>query len=322
MIDKINYKILLELQRNARQSDAQIARKLGISEAAVRRRIVALIRKEIIHITAVTTPWKVGFDTTAFICMQAELHLLNQVMEALAAIPRVHFVSFTTGRFNIITWVTFRSPQELADFIKYDIAVISGIIRVEIIFVPEFKKRDQKILIDNRIHESSGDRGNEVLPSVENTISCKKSKLIDTLDRNIIRELQKNARQSDAQISRNLGMSEWTVRRRIQRLIRDEIINVAAVIDPLKVGYTTPAFIGIQADLSRLDDICGRLFLMPSIHAVALTIGQFDLFLWVTFGSPQELTDFIVKELCKVPGIRKTETFIHLQIKKRELGIL
>ncbi|MFH1624894.1 MAG: Lrp/AsnC family transcriptional regulator [Pseudomonadota bacterium] len=322
MVDSKNYNILLELQRNARQSDAQIARKLGISEAAVRRRIVALITEGTIRITAVTNHWKVGFDTAPFICIQADLHLLDQVMEALAAMPRVHFISFTTGRFNIIIWVTFRSPPELADFIKNDIAAISGIIRVEVIFVPEFKKRDQKILIDNRIHESSEDKGNEVLPPVEDTRSRKKSKLIDTLDRNIIRELQKDARQSDAQISRNLGMSEWTVRRRIQRFIRDEIINVAAVIDPLKVGYTTPAFIGVQADLSRLDDICGRFFLMPRIHAVALTIGQFDLFLWVTFRSPQELTDFIVKELSKVPGITRTETFIHLQIKKRELGIL
>ena len=62
---------------------------------------------------------------------------------------------------------------------------------------------------------------------------------MDTLDRKIIALLESNGRASNARIARDVGVSEGTVRRRLKRLIQDNIINVVALPDP-ESSATTP----------------------------------------------------------------------------------
>ena len=82
MIDKKDHNILIEQQRDARQSDSVIARKLFISEAVVRTRIGRLIDTHVARITAVAAPWKVGFGTAAFFGIQADIQKIEKVMDA------------------------------------------------------------------------------------------------------------------------------------------------------------------------------------------------------------------------------------------------
>jgi Lrp/AsnC family transcriptional regulator for asnA, asnC and gidA len=322
MIDDKNRKILIELQRDARQADAVIARKLGLSEAAVRRRISRLINAGVTRITAVAAPWKIGLETVAFFGIQAEIQKLDQVMDALAKLKRIHWVSFTTGRFDIMTWATFHSHHEMANYIKNEIAAIDGIRMLESMFCLEFRKRDQKILEDHQINIDTLKKKGTAEKSGSKEKSARQSIKIDERDLAIISALQDNARQSDAQISRQLKMSESTVRRRIQNLIQNDVINVAAVIDPLKVGYNMVAFIHIQANLSELDSICQRFAEMPRVHAIAFTTGWADIFLFATFHSHKELSEFATNYIANTPGITRTETFISLEIRKRDLSIL
>ena len=322
MIDEKNRKILIELQRDARQADAVIARKLGLSEAAVRRRISRLIDEGVMRITAVAVPWKIGLDTVAFFGIQAEIQKLDKVMDALAKLARIHWVSFTTGRFDIMTWATFHSHHEMANYIKKEIAAIDGIRMLESMFCLEFRKRDQKILEDHQMNDEVLKEKGGAKKSRSNKKSSRQSVMIDDRDLAIINALQDDARQSDAQISRQLKMSESTVRRRIQNMIQNDVISVAAVIDPLKVGYKIVAFIHIQANLSELDSICQRFAEMPRVHAVAFTTGWADIFLFATFRSHKELRDFATIYIANTPGVTRTETFISLEIKKRDLSIL
>ena len=55
---------------------------------------------------------------------------------------------------------------------------------------------------------------------------------MDELDRQIITILEKDGRAANATIAREVGVSEGTVRRRLKRLIGDEIIKVMAFPDP------------------------------------------------------------------------------------------
>ena len=76
---------------------------------------------------------------------------------------------------------------------------------------------------------------------------------MDTLDRKIITLLETNGRASNARIARDVGVSEGTVRRRLKRLIQDNIINVVALPDPGKLGYNSEAIIGVQVDPDQVD---------------------------------------------------------------------
>jgi DNA-binding Lrp family transcriptional regulator len=69
---------------------------------------------------------------------------------------------------------------------------------------------------------------------------------LDDIDRQIVAQLLKDGRASYAQIGDRVGLSAPAVKRRVDRLRHDGVINgYAAVVDPAALGWTTEAFIEI-----------------------------------------------------------------------------
>ena len=78
---------------------------------------------------------------------------------------------------------------------------------------------------------------------------------MDELDRKIIGLLQVDGRASNAKIAREVGVSEGTVRRRLRRLIQDDVVKVIAVPNLEKLGYATTALIGLQTGPGKSDEV-------------------------------------------------------------------
>ena len=142
------------------------------------------------------------------------------------------------------------------------------------------------------------------------------------LDQKIIQLLQANGRASHVRIAKDVGLSEATVRRRLQSLIQDEIIRVVAVPDLKKMGYTTVALVGVQADPDKIDAVAEKLAQLPEAHYVSLTTGSYDIFMWVALASSEGLGKFLRQKVGVTEGIRRTETFVHLAIAKKGYGIM
>lgn len=151
---------------------------------------------------------------------------------------------------------------------------------------------------------------------------CHTGFVMDELDSRLIEELAKNARQSSAELSRKLGVSETTVRRRIQKLEKNGAITFAAILNPAKLGYSIIALIALEVDLGNIDKISESLALCPNVRYVSLCTGNHDIFIGTWFHSSAELTQFVKDYLAKVPGIRKSETFVILDVRKDEVGWL
>ena len=145
---------------------------------------------------------------------------------------------------------------------------------------------------------------------------------MDELDKNIISQLEKDGRASNAFIARQSGVSEGTVRRRLKKLIDDEIINVVALPDPTKLGYDSEALIGIQIDPDQVEIAANKVAKLDHTRWVAMTTGTYDVFVWVTLPNPEALGRFSRIEIGAIEGVRRTETFVNLQVMKRQFGIL
>ena len=145
---------------------------------------------------------------------------------------------------------------------------------------------------------------------------------MDEIDKQLIEILQTNGRSSNARIAREVGVSEGTVRRRLRRLVQDEIIRVVAVPDPEKMGFNTVALVGIQADPDKIDDVARMLAQLEETQYVSLTTGSFDIFIWVALPSSEALGEFLRGRVGMTPGIRRTETFVNLAIRKRGYGLM
>ena len=144
---------------------------------------------------------------------------------------------------------------------------------------------------------------------------------MDELDRRIIALLEHNGRASNARIARDVGVSEGTVRRRLKRLVSDRIINVVAIPDPRKLGYESEALIGIQVDPDKIDQVANKVAELDDTRWVAVTTGTYDVFAWATLPNAEALGAFLREKVGVIQGVRRTETFVNLAVKKREYGI-
>ena len=135
-------------------------------------------------------------------------------------------------------------------------------------------------------------------------------------DRAIIRLLQGDARVSYAEISRETGIPESTVRRRMERLQARGVIRFAVVADPARLGYDVQATVGLRIDLRRLDAVAAALAGMREVSFAAVVTGTFDLMAHVVARTQGDLVTFLSEQVAAVDGVRAVETFVMPRIVK------
>ena len=135
----------------------------------------------------------------------------------------------------------------------------------------------------------------------------------DAVDQHILSILEDNGRATNREIAESVGVSEGTVRNRIERLIRDDILRIVGVTNPARLGLNTAAVISISAELARITDIAERIAAADGVVYVGYTTGNADIIALAFFPSNDELTDFMTQTLAAIPGILKAETNIILK---------
>ena len=140
---------------------------------------------------------------------------------------------------------------------------------------------------------------------------------MDERDRQIIALLQEDGRATNATIARTLGVSEGTVRRRLNRLFNDEYIRVVALPDSSKLGLDSEALIGVQVEPDKADTVANDLAALEEIKWVVSTTGSYDVFAWVALPNAEALGVFLRSKVGAIRGVRRTETFVRLSLDKQ-----
>ena len=138
--------------------------------------------------------------------------------------------------------------------------------------------------------------------------------MVDDLDNQIIEILSLDGRMSNASIARNLGVSEGTIRRRLNILKDEGIINIKVLLNPNYLASETEAIIGIQVDLSVIREVVLKLNEINEIRWVNITSGSFDIFVNVSTKSLSDLLVLLQSKIGKIDGVKKIETFTTLDV--------
>ncbi len=133
---------------------------------------------------------------------------------------------------------------------------------------------------------------------------------IDELDLAIIRLLQQDSRMPSAEIARQLGVAERTVRARINRLVQDDVIRLVAVLNPAALGYEVVADIFLEVEPTQLEEVAARVAEMQEVSYVGLTTGERDISVQVFTSSIDALYRLITERLSTIPGVLNTTTYI------------
>ncbi|AMM21340.1 AsnC family transcriptional regulator [Frondihabitans sp. PAMC 28766] len=129
-LDATSKAIIEQLQEDGRRSYTDIARAVGLSEAAVRQRVQRLTESGIMQIVAVTDPLQLGFFRQAMIGIRATGDT-RVVADALAAIDGVDYVVLTAGTFDLLVEVVCENDSDLLELLNDRIRTLDGVLSTE-----------------------------------------------------------------------------------------------------------------------------------------------------------------------------------------------
>jgi Lrp/AsnC family transcriptional regulator for asnA, asnC and gidA len=160
-------------------------------------------------------------------------------------------------------------------------------------------------------HEAGGERGTGAGRPRRRTRTA-----LDPLSKAIIEQLQQDGRRAYATIGKAVGLSEAAVRQRVQKLQDTGVIQIVAVTDPLTVGFSRQAMIGIRCE-GDIEPVAEALSAMAEVAYVVATAGAFDLLAEVVTEDDDQLLEVINKGIRAIPQVRSTESFVYLKLHKQ-----
>ena len=105
--------------------------------------------------------------------------------------------------------------------------------------------------------------------------------VLDDVSRAIIEQLQEDGRRPYARIAAAVGLSEAAVRQRVQRLLDAGVMQIVGVTDPLQVGFSRQAMVGVRTS-GDARAAAERIAAFTEVDYVVITAGSVDLLVEVS----------------------------------------
>ena len=141
---------------------------------------------------------------------------------------------------------------------------------------------------------------------------------MDDVDLSILRALQANARISNADMARELGMAPSAVLDRVRKLEQHQIIlGYEAKVAPKEVGLGLTAFLFVQSeDTQGPEKISRRLADIPEVLEVHNVAGEDCFLIKLRVRDTDHLAKILRERIRKIPKVRGTRTTIVLETLK------
>ena len=144
--------------------------------------------------------------------------------------------------------------------------------------------------------------------------------LLDKTDLHILRLMQENARISNADMARELGMAPSGVLERVKKLEQKQVLlQYTARINPLAVGQKLLAFIFMKAaDSPGCNDTAKLLAQIPEVQEVHHVAGDDCYLVKVRTYDSSKLMELMRSKFSKIPNLLSTRTTIVLETVKEQ----
>ena len=144
--DSVDERILQLLRTNGRRTKTDLARQLGITEGAIRKKLQKLTTTGLLKIVAMADSQKLGYTIDVFCGIQVTPGKTFEVAERLISLEPVRYAALVTGTYDILFEAMFRHQDELLDFLTKTLPAVEGLTRTETWHVLKVVKRNYDIL--------------------------------------------------------------------------------------------------------------------------------------------------------------------------------
>ena len=134
---------------------------------------------------------------------------------------------------------------------------------------------------------------------------------IDKYDLEIVKLLMKDGRMSASELAREIGdLSERSVRYRINRMVKDGMIKISAIVNPKAFGFNVIADLWIEVESAHIQNVAKEIAKLDYVSYVATSIGEKDISVQIYARDNSEVFNLVTEVIGRLQGVRKTVTSI------------
>ena len=130
----------------------------------------------------------------------------------------------------------------------------------------------------------------------------------------ILGELTQESNISIPKLSEKISINSSVVYSRINRLVRKGFIKKYTLeVDENLLGYPVKAMIGCNISSKQRETILEDIKNIEETREIIEITGRFDVLIWISAKSLDDLYELVSKKLPKINGITHTEAFIEMK---------
>ena len=297
-LSDLDLRLIKLLESDPRSTQSGLAAKLGISRPTVGAVMQKLTDSRVIRTVCLADHVALGYTDSVVFGINTVPGRMLRVADELASLPPIQYVALCAGPFDIMAWGLFQEQSEVLDFLAGGLGKVKGLSRFETVMCQEVK------ISPALLSDSEGYR------PVEKRVS------LDQLDMTLIGMLQRDSRQTAADLAARLSTSKPTILRRMKRLHDEGVIRLVTMVDPRALGYRLVVSTGLKVTPDRIREVAEAVGNHRNVHSVALCTGRYDVLAWMIFRERREMMDVLNGVLGKIRGIRSMETVTSLRTVK------
>lgn len=137
---------------------------------------------------------------------------------------------------------------------------------------------------------------------------------IDATNKAIIKALSDGRRPYSA-VAEELGITENTVRARVNRMIEDRVMRITALVDPSLMPGVQVVVMGVKLKTMELERKAREFSSLRGVFSASVVTGRYDLIVQLQLAEEEGITllDFFKSELVKISEVQEVETFVVYQ---------
>jgi len=132
--------------------------------------------------------------------------------------------------------------------------------------------------------------------------------MIDAIDRVILGELEEDSRKSYSDIAKVVGKTEATVRRRIKKMIKNNVIDKFTIDYDLNNHPKVYATVKIEPDFKDIKRIIKELNQIEEVTNVWRLSGDCGILITVEMTSIEDFNPIIEGKISQINGMKIVET--------------
>ena len=131
----------------------------------------------------------------------------------------------------------------------------------------------------------------------------------DQIDIDIMRHIR-DGRKSLKKIADAINLSENTVRKRLNEMIDEKVLEISGLVDPTAIPGHMVVLVGVKLSTMELVKRGADFKELKGVISVNVVTGRYDLILMVLLNEEFGLLEFYTEEVSRIKDVRSVETFV------------